>query len=48
MNVMGTEISRKNVQNIWEEKGKCLLPPLVIQKAQIPMRKENVIVRETI
>ena len=48
MNVMGMDISRNNVQIIWEERVKCLQLPLVIQKAQIPMRKENVIVRETI
>ena len=36
MDVMGMDISRKNVQTIREERGKSLLPPLVIQKAQIP------------
>ena len=48
MNVIGMDISRKNVQTTCEEIVKCLQLPLVIQKAQIQMQKENVIVRETI
>ena len=48
MNVIGMDISRKNVQTISKERVKCLESILVIKKAQIPMQKENVIVRETI
>ena len=48
MNVIGMDISRMNVQTTCEEMVKCLQLPLVIQKAQIQMQKENVIVRETI
>ena len=44
----GHEHLKKECPNYLRGQGKCLLPPLVIPKAQIPTRKENVIVRETI